>query len=450
MKTLGLPLALVLLFSALVAQSGALPALAISAPSTPRNLTALAVSDTKVFLVWDPPVNATGVIGYLIEYKTGSNPYSILISNTGNVTTYLNSGLVMNATYTYRVFAFNSAGEGNPSNEVTVTTLSVPSAPRDLSATVVSSSQINLIWIAPTNDGGTPIKGYNILRDFCTGNGVLIFTTTNASTKYSDSGLTANTCYKYNIEAINAIGSGSSSIHNVTATTKSTPLNTHVPNAPTGLDVKTNSDTSLKLTWVTPSKVESPITGYLIQRNSTVVVIDTNSTATSYIDTNLMPGHKQTYRVAAWNSVGLGPFSNSASGVTNSTVVISGNTNQTSNLGQLISDFVHKRNEILKQQRNETLTLIHECRAQVKNASAEDKKQISQDCKEKLKEVKEKYKDLRNQFKIQLTQLQAEFKSQEHEDENNEKSVNELKHNDNQTTHSEKKPKNHGKGNKEN
>ncbi|WP_197054497.1 fibronectin type III domain-containing protein, partial [Nitrosococcus oceani] len=133
-------------------------------PSLPRNLNASSVSNTQIFLIWDTPVNATGITGYQIEYKTGSNSYSVL-SLTGNLTTYLNTRLVANTTYTYRVSAISSAGIGNSSNEATATTLSTPSAPRNLSATVISSSQIDLIWNAPSNNGGTPITGYKILRD---------------------------------------------------------------------------------------------------------------------------------------------------------------------------------------------------------------------------------------------------------------------------------------------
>ena len=441
MKTLGLSLVWLLLFSALVTQGGILSASAIEQiPSLPRNLNASSVSNTQIFLIWDTPVNATGITGYQIEYKTGSNSYSVL-SLTGNLTTYLNTGLVANTTYTYRVSAISSAGIGNSSNEATATTLSTPSAPRNLSATVISSSQIDLIWNAPSNNGGTPITGYKILRDnSCTGTFVTVSDTTNSSTKYSDTGLVANTCYRYNIEAINAIGLGSIMTNNVTATTLSIPVQTHVPNSPTGLDVKTTSNTSLNLTWIAPpDNGESTITGYLIQRNGTTIVVNTLSNKTSYTDAYLLPSHVQTYRVAAWNSIGLGTFSSEVSGITNSTIILpSGNgTNQTSNLGKLISDLEHQRNELLKQQRQETLVLIHDCRVQIKNASSENKTQVAQDCTITIKESRTKYTDLKNQLNTELATLKAQLKSQSHQDKNEKHSDNETEHSDNKTTHSE-------------
>jgi titin len=440
-KTLGLSLVWFLLFGALVTQGGILSASAIEqTPSLPRNLNATSVSNTQIFLIWDAPVNATGVTGYQIEFKTGSGSYSVL-SITGNLTTYLHTGLVANTTYTYRVSVINSAGTGNSSNEASATTLSTPSAPRNLSATVISASQIDLIWNAPSSSGGTLITGYKILRDnSCTGTFVTVSDTTNSSTKYSDTGLVANTCYRYNIEAINAIGPGTIA-NNVTATTLSIPVQSHVPNSPTGLDVKTTSDTSLNLAWTAPSDNGGvAITGYLIQRNGTTILVNTLSNKTSYTDTHLLPSHVQTYRVAAWNGIGLGAFSSEISGITNSTIILPSvnGTNQTSsNLGKLISDLEHQRNELLKQQRQETLVLIHDCHVQIKNASPANKTQVAQDCKIKIKESRTKYSDLRNQLNTELATLKAQLKLQSHQDTNEKHSEKETEHSENKGIHSE-------------
>jgi hypothetical protein len=225
MKITGFTLVWILLFSALVTQSGILSASAIgTVPLSPTNLSASATSTSQISLTWNPPINATGITGYQIEYKTGSTSYSIL-SITGNLTTYLHTGLVPNTTYTYSVSAINSAGIGNPSNENS-------------------------------------------------------------------------------------------------ATTPSVPIQTHIPSSPVVLGVTTVFNTSLKITWTAPSdNGGTPITGYLIQRNGTTIVTNTSSNQTSYIDAHLLPIHQQTYQIAAWNSVGLGGFSNSASGMTGSNLV---------------------------------------------------------------------------------------------------------------------------------
>ena len=442
MKIIGLSLVWILLFG-VVTQGGMLYASAIEpVPLSPRNLTTSPLSDTKISLTWNPPINATGVTGYQIEYKTGSNSYSVL-SLLGNLTTYLHTGLITNTTYTYRVSTINSAGTGNSSNESTATTFSVPSAPRNLSAIVISSSQINLSWAAPSSNGGTPINGYKILREnSCTGIFVAVSTTTNSSITYSDTGLAANTCYRYNVQAINGIGV-SNATNNVTATTNSIPILIHVPSSPLGLGIKTISNTLLKLTWIVPSdNGGSPITGYLIQRNGTTIVNNTSSNKTSYTDTNLLPIHRQTYQIAAWNSAGLGTFSSSVSGITNSSIIppfVNGTNQTSSNLGKLISDLEHKRNQLLKQQRQETLAIIHECHAQLKNVSADNKTQIKQDCKIKIKQSQQKYKDLKNQLKVQLAQLRAQFKLQIHGYKQERHFEREITHMENMTKHSENK-----------
>ena len=520
MKTLGISLVLILLLGSLVSPIGVLSAFATTqtTPLPPTALNATAVSGTKIFLMWTAPINATqdGVSGYKIEMRPSCSGFFNFLVNT-TATSFLSTGLTNATCYQFRVHAINSVGVSSPSNNATATTLSVPSAPTNLLATAVSSSQINLSWATPSNNGGTPITSYKILKSLCAGNPTTITNTANASTMYSDTGLSANTCYQYNVEAVNAIGIGSSSTHNATATTLSVPsapaklaaatisssqinltwsapsnnggtpitgykierktactgsfitlantgnsstysdtgltastcylyrvdavnaigtglpspevvaitnssLQTHVPSAPTGLHVTTISNSTLKLTWHSPSNSgDSKITGYLIQRNGTIIVSNTLTNQTIFTNTNLLPNHKETYRLAAWNSAGLGAFSSFVSGITMSSTSVSSpgtsgnNTNATttfSNLGQLISDFVHKRNALLKQQRAEILNAIHECHTEMKNASPDDRKQTHDECKAKIKELREKYKESRKQLQDKFKQIREQFELQ--------------------------------------
>ena len=287
-------------------------------------------------------------------------------------------------------------------------TSTIPSPPRALNATTISSSQIDLSWLPPLDNGGSQLTGYKIeTRVACTGNFILILSSaTTAFTSYSNTGLTNSTCYQYKVYALNAVGTSLPS-NNATATTLQTPVPKHVPSAPTGLSVNTLSNTTLKLTWNAPSDLGgSPIIGYKIQRNGTTIVNNTGSAQTSYINTGLLAGHQQTYRVAAWNSIGSGPYSNNATGKTGN------QTTDIDNLGQQISDFVQQRNALFKQQREETIKLIHECNDKIKNASPETRALVKAECKDKLKALNEKYKDARKQFKGELKSLIETIKSQ--------------------------------------
>ena len=89
-----------------------------------------------------------------------------------------------------------------------------PSIPTGLTATVVSSSQINLSWTASTDNVG--VTGYKVFR-----NGTQIATVT--TTSYSDTGLTPSTTYSYTVSAYDAVPNNSTQSASVSATTQSIP-----------------------------------------------------------------------------------------------------------------------------------------------------------------------------------------------------------------------------------
>ena len=88
------------------------------------------------------------------------------------------------------------------------------------------------------------------------------------------------------------------------------------PAAPQSLTAVSNSDGTITLTWEAPN--DASVTGYRILRripsnNETtlrVYVQNTNSTSTTYTDTNAPTGAIYVYRVKAINSAGPGPQSN--------------------------------------------------------------------------------------------------------------------------------------------
>jgi len=406
-KTIAITLALILLAGTLVVPIGFSEAQVseLTVPNPPKNLTVTAVSRNQTNLSWTAPVSSTAdqVNGYKIEIRPFcSGSFSILVTNTTNTTTtYSNTGLAEGICYEYQVFALNPAGTGNASNIASATTWTVPSAPTSLTAIPVSQSQINLNWTASSNTGGTLLTGYKIeRRDSCAGSfSTLVANTSNTSTTYSNTGLVNGTCYEYRVFAHNVVDTSLAS-NNVTATTLQNPApsTTSPPSAPTGLSVTALFNTALKLTWSAPSNTGgTPILGYQIQRNGTTIVNNTGNTQTNFTNFGLLPAHQQTYRVAAWNSAGLGPYSSNATGTTNNQVIII--PTSTSNLGQQVSSFVHQYNDLFKMQRDETIKKIKECYERVRNATPENRKQIKTDCKDELKAITEQYKDARKQFK---------------------------------------------------
>ena len=96
-------------------------------PLAPSNLTGSVISTSQINLSWTD--NATNEDGYKIERKTGTGNYAVVGSTASNMTTFNDLGLTPNTSYTYRVYAYNSAGNSlQYSNELTLTTQdSIPS-----------------------------------------------------------------------------------------------------------------------------------------------------------------------------------------------------------------------------------------------------------------------------------------------------------------------------------
>ncbi len=98
--------------------------------------------------------------------------------------------------------------------------LIAPSVPTDLSATAVSTSQIDLSWTASTDD--TAVTDYRVFRD----NNYIGLS--GGATTYSDTGLTPNTAYTYTVSAIDAANNESARSASSTATTFDVPVSTPV------------------------------------------------------------------------------------------------------------------------------------------------------------------------------------------------------------------------------
>jgi len=116
------------------------------------------------------------------------------------------------------------------------TTSTVPQPPTSLAATAVSSSQINLNWNAPTNNGGSAITGYKIERSTDAGTtwSTIVANTASTSTAFSDMGLAANTSYAYRVSAINSVGTSSPS-NTASATTGTSSSGHSVTQVQSGL-----------------------------------------------------------------------------------------------------------------------------------------------------------------------------------------------------------------------
>ena len=100
-----------------------------------------------------------------------------------------------------------------------------PSKPTTLTASAISTSQINLSWTASTDTGGSGLAGYEIERasDLSGSPGVFSEIGISSNNSYSDSGLTPNTTYWYKVSAYDNASNDSGSSDLASATTLSPP-----------------------------------------------------------------------------------------------------------------------------------------------------------------------------------------------------------------------------------
>jgi fibronectin type 3 domain-containing protein len=190
----------------------------VAAPAAPTGFAA-DPGDANVTLSWNA---VSGANSYKIYRGTVSGTETLVQSGVTG-TTFADAGLTNGTTYYYQVSAVNGGGESPHSTEALATPqVAAPAAPTGLSATVISSSQIDLTW----TDNSTNETGFVVERaangSFSVG---LITVNLGANaTTYSATGLAGGTTYWFRVRATNAGGdSANSNAANATTQTPTPP-----------------------------------------------------------------------------------------------------------------------------------------------------------------------------------------------------------------------------------
>jgi chitodextrinase len=261
-------------------------------PTTPGGLNAIAVSPTQIDLNWLPASDDVVLAGYRV-YRNGA-----LVIVLGDSTAYQDTGLTPSTVYSYNVDAYDAAGNASglsaPANAATfaLPDTTAPTAPNGLVAAAISSFQINLSWLAATDDVG--VTGYRVFR-----NGVFLTDLPNV-TAYEDIGLAASTTYTYRVRAFDAAGNVSSQSNAASASTPAIP-DTTPPTTPSGLAANAVSSSQIELSW-SPSTDNVAVTGYRVYQNGVFLAAVGNVTA--YQVTGLAGSTSYTYHVDAVDAVG--------------------------------------------------------------------------------------------------------------------------------------------------
>lgn len=240
-------------------------------PTTPSNIAISQQSETQVTLSWTASSDNLGIAGYYI-FANGTKIATV--NGTSSVISNINPAEI----YEYTVQAYDEQNNVSSLSEaVTVQTgdpetlpdTTPPLAPGNLTATLISGTQIDLAWDAAFDD--TNVAGYKIYQNS-------VYVTTVTTITYSATGLsTGNTDYTFGIIAVDDAGNESSP----SSVTYLSP-DTTAPTAPNNLST-TNTTTSITLTWDAASDTYG-VTGYKVYLDD---VLQTTTTNLSYEFTGL-------------------------------------------------------------------------------------------------------------------------------------------------------------------
>jgi hypothetical protein len=230
------------------------PGAALAVTGAPTGLTATTPTRAKPVLSWTAPASpGAGIAGYNV-YRGATKLNASLVTGT----TFTDSGLVGDGTYTYTVRAVDQAGnESADSVAATVVYDTTPPVAPAISATAGKTDTAALSWSAGA-DAGSGVVSYEIRRSAANGaaptspaTGTPICGTPAASVlTCTDVGLTPGASYRYSVFAVDAVGNvsaaGSSAEISIPVAADTTP-----PKAPTAVK-RVVTSTTVTLTWKNP------------------------------------------------------------------------------------------------------------------------------------------------------------------------------------------------------
>ena len=175
---------------------------ATSLPAAPSGLGATLAAGPRIDLAWT--VNSSNDSGFRIERNTNGGAFAAVGFAVGGSSSYSDTTVASNTTYSYRIFAVNDLGDSPVSNTTAgvPTGASAPAAPTALTATRTGSPQVTLAW----QDNSTDETGFRIERNTNGAGFVAIGTTIDNAISYVDNTAGPANSYAYRVFAFNGVG----------------------------------------------------------------------------------------------------------------------------------------------------------------------------------------------------------------------------------------------------
>eukprot|EP00163_Fabomonas_tropica_P008489 TRINITY_DN181_c0_g1_i1.p1 TRINITY_DN181_c0_g1~~TRINITY_DN181_c0_g1_i1.p1 ORF type:complete len:3977 (-),score=642.26 TRINITY_DN181_c0_g1_i1:114-12044(-) len=194
-----------------------------SAPNAPTSLSSTAQTSSTVKLSWSAPsANGAPITKYEVYSDSAAGGAVSTLAYSGTSTSPTVTGLLGSKDYRFMVRAINSAGAGVPSSVITASTKAPvkPGPPVSPSISDIKGDSMKVSWSAPTDSGGSVVSSYDLMWDQGDSGSTLVKRVSTSSTSVVVDNLTPSTTYKFNVIAINGIGSSSSSSDVSGTTTK--------------------------------------------------------------------------------------------------------------------------------------------------------------------------------------------------------------------------------------
>ncbi|XP_074923458.1 receptor-type tyrosine-protein phosphatase delta isoform X29 [Chelonoidis abingdonii] len=248
--------------------------------SAPRSVQARMLSSTTILVQWEEPEEPNGQIqGYRVYYTMDPTQHvnSWMKHNVADSHITTIGNLVPQKTYSVKVLAFTSVGDGPLSTDIQVITQTgVPGQPLNFKAEPESETSILLSWTPPRSD---TISSYELVyKDGDQGEEQRV--SIEPTTSYRLQSLKPNSLYYFRLAARSPQGLGASTAEISARTMQSMfAKNFHV---------KAVMKTSVLLSWEIPENYNSAMP-FKILYDDGKMVVEVDGRATQKLITNLKP-----------------------------------------------------------------------------------------------------------------------------------------------------------------
>lgn len=292
-----------------------IPALPVYAPNAPTGASVVRNSDIKATVSWTNHTDSTHPYsGLKIERKTDAGSWVQVATVSAGSTSWIDTGTTSNHYYSYRVRAYNSAG--NSSYSATGTIYNTPSTPNNVKAVVASGSSVNVTWKTSAITATLQRLQYRVKSDNKWGVWTKLATPAAGVTSYTHTNVPGGVVqYRVRSERDSLASGYAQSNETVTIQPPAAPTLISLP--PANIAVGTST---VKLSWRHNSLDTSVQTAAQVQislnnGSSWTTYTVTGTTANyNYKTSTLVDGQTVTFRVRTKGAdANYGPYSTTAS-----------------------------------------------------------------------------------------------------------------------------------------